>query len=128
MLPGEQQTPHVPPETQQGTMSFSPDDSQAYEEMVTARGRKRKLNPAEVFSLGPKKRPYVALAADSQVFLICLVRTRTDPLVHHGRHFGRTVRAFCRIQALIRQGLAITVQLELEDIAEDALTDEFVPL
>ncbi|KAH6885583.1 hypothetical protein BKA70DRAFT_1444974 [Coprinopsis sp. MPI-PUGE-AT-0042] len=70
--------------------------------------KKRKANDtAEIFSLGPKKRP-----------------ARTDPLVHHGRHFGRTVRAFCRIQALIREGLAIAVQLDLEDLPEEALTAE----
>ncbi|TFK17506.1 hypothetical protein FA15DRAFT_683513 [Coprinopsis marcescibilis] len=38
---------------------------------------------------------------------------KTDPLVHHGRHFGCTIRMFCRIQALLKQGLALTVQLEL---------------
>ncbi|KIM58805.1 hypothetical protein SCLCIDRAFT_27804 [Scleroderma citrinum Foug A] len=28
-----------------------------------------------------------------------------DPLVHHGRHFGRAVHAFCNIQTLITNGL-----------------------
>ncbi|KAH6912311.1 hypothetical protein BKA70DRAFT_1423020 [Coprinopsis sp. MPI-PUGE-AT-0042] len=70
--------------------------------------KKRKASDTmDVFLLGPKKRP-----------------TRTDPLVHHGRHFGRTVRAFCRIQALIRGGLAVAVQMELEDLPEEALTTE----
>ncbi|KAH6896197.1 hypothetical protein BKA70DRAFT_1116609, partial [Coprinopsis sp. MPI-PUGE-AT-0042] len=30
---------------------------------------------------------------------------RTDPLVHHGRHFGRTMHCFCRIYTLISEGL-----------------------
>ncbi|KAH6909378.1 hypothetical protein BKA70DRAFT_1371904 [Coprinopsis sp. MPI-PUGE-AT-0042] len=30
----------------------------------------------------------------------------TDPLVHHGRHFGRTIQAFCRVQTLIKNGLS----------------------
>jgi hypothetical protein len=29
----------------------------------------------------------------------------TDPLVHHGRHFGRTVHALCSLHALITSGL-----------------------
>lgn len=28
-----------------------------------------------------------------------------DPLVHHGRHFGRTVHALCNIKALLTNGL-----------------------
>ncbi|EDR01144.1 uncharacterized protein LACBIDRAFT_312466 [Laccaria bicolor S238N-H82] len=38
--------------------------------------------------LGPRKKPGV-----------------TDPLVHHGRHFGRTVHAFCNIRTLINNGI-----------------------
>ncbi|KAF6749078.1 hypothetical protein DFP72DRAFT_756639, partial [Ephemerocybe angulata] len=40
--------------------------------------------------LGPKKRP-----------------AHTDPLVHHGRHFGRSVFAFANIHALILLGLSM---------------------
>jgi hypothetical protein len=29
----------------------------------------------------------------------------TDPLVHHGRHFGRVCYAFCSIKVLITNGL-----------------------
>jgi hypothetical protein len=29
----------------------------------------------------------------------------TDPLVHHGRHFGRAVHTFCNVRALIVNGL-----------------------
>ncbi|KAH6904057.1 hypothetical protein BKA70DRAFT_1109709 [Coprinopsis sp. MPI-PUGE-AT-0042] len=58
--------------------------------------------------LGPRKRP-----------------CRTDPLVHHGRHFGRTVQAFCRVQTLIKNGMLrnfhINVTLEL---SEDSLPSQ----
>ncbi|KAH6867767.1 hypothetical protein BKA70DRAFT_1132631, partial [Coprinopsis sp. MPI-PUGE-AT-0042] len=50
-------------------------------------------------------------------------RARTDPLVHYGRHFGRTVRVFCCIHALIKQGLAIAIQIDVEETPEDALTE-----
>ncbi|RXW12519.1 hypothetical protein EST38_g13335 [Candolleomyces aberdarensis] len=33
--------------------------------------------------------------------------TKTDPLVHHGRHFGRTVHAFANIHSLILAGLSV---------------------
>ncbi|KAJ3529763.1 hypothetical protein NMY22_g8865 [Coprinellus aureogranulatus] len=47
---------------------------------------------------------------------------RTDPLVGHGRHFGRTIRTFCRVQTLISSGLATTMQLELDRISESDLS------
>ncbi|KAH6872118.1 hypothetical protein BKA70DRAFT_1379219 [Coprinopsis sp. MPI-PUGE-AT-0042] len=52
------------------------------------------------------------------------ISARTDPLVHYGRHFGRTVRAFCRIQTLIKLGLSIAVQLDLEEMEEESLPEE----
>ncbi|KAH6885164.1 hypothetical protein BKA70DRAFT_1377492 [Coprinopsis sp. MPI-PUGE-AT-0042] len=61
---------------------------------------------SEALKLGPRKRP-----------------CRTDPLVHHGRHFGRTIQAFCQVHLLLKQGLTRTIQLELGRIAEDDLTD-----
>ncbi|KAJ3531698.1 hypothetical protein NMY22_g8043 [Coprinellus aureogranulatus] len=41
-------------------------------------------------TLGPRKKPSLS----------------TDPLVHHGRHFGRTVYAFANVHALLVAGLA----------------------
>jgi len=37
----------------------------------------------------------------------------TDPLIHHGRHFGRTVHALCTISALINNGV-----LRMGELAE----------
>ncbi|TEB28677.1 hypothetical protein FA13DRAFT_1755807 [Coprinellus micaceus] len=47
---------------------------------------------------------------------------KTDPLVGHGRHFGRTIRTFCRIQTLITNGLGRTMQLELGRVTESDLS------
>ncbi|KIJ10332.1 hypothetical protein PAXINDRAFT_86244, partial [Paxillus involutus ATCC 200175] len=43
--------------------------------------------------------------------LLCL-RTIQDPLVHHGRHFGRAVHTFCNVQTLIVNGLAAMAEGE----------------
>ena len=34
-----------------------------------------------------------------------LASTTQDPLVHHGRHFGRVVHTFCNVQMLITNGI-----------------------
>jgi len=49
-----------------------------------------------------------------------------DPLIHHGRHFGRTVRAMCNMQALVVDG--ILCMGEDGEIAEETLTFQFVPI
>ncbi|KAG6912530.1 hypothetical protein DXG01_013962 [Tephrocybe rancida] len=35
-----------------------------------------------------------------------------DPLIHHGRHFGRTIHAFCRIHGIINNGIIIQDELD----------------
>ena len=54
----------------------------------------------------PEKRR-VSLFQAFKFLIISLLCTRTaqDPLVHHGRHFGRAVHAFCNVQTLIVNGL-----------------------
>ncbi|KAH6897576.1 hypothetical protein BKA70DRAFT_1116126 [Coprinopsis sp. MPI-PUGE-AT-0042] len=69
--------------------------------------RKRTHYAGDNFASGPRKRP-----------------ARTDPLVHHGRHFGRAVQAFCRVQALITQGLSVDVEIELGDIVREDLSPQ----
>ncbi|KJA29576.1 hypothetical protein HYPSUDRAFT_119569, partial [Hypholoma sublateritium FD-334 SS-4] len=44
----------------------------------------------------------------------------TDPLVHHGRHFGRTIHALCNLHALINNG--IIRMGERSEEPEDAFT------
>jgi len=46
----------------------------------------------------------------------------SDPLVHYGRHFGRTVHAMCNIQALITNGI---MQMAA-DAPEESLTSQYV--
>ncbi|EAU87300.2 hypothetical protein CC1G_12213 [Coprinopsis cinerea okayama7 len=58
------------------------------------------------FGLGPRKRA-----------------CRTDPLVHHGRHFGRTIQAFCRVQTLIKNGMTRSFEMQVEGITEADLSD-----
>jgi len=48
----------------------------------------------------------------------------SDPLIGHGRHFGRTVHALCNVRALLTNG---TVRLgEQADEPEEAFTAEYV--
>ena len=47
-----------------------------------------------------------------------------DPLVHHGRHFGRTVHVMCNIQALITNGI-LRMGDDI-DTPEESLTSECV--
>ncbi|KIJ59336.1 hypothetical protein HYDPIDRAFT_33275 [Hydnomerulius pinastri MD-312] len=44
--------------------------------------------------------------------------TTQDPLVHHGRHFGRAVHAFCNVQTLLTNGII----LMSKDTDDEALT------
>ncbi|KAF6760739.1 hypothetical protein DFP72DRAFT_988103 [Ephemerocybe angulata] len=52
-----------------------------------------------------------------------MARRRGDPLLHYGRHFGRTVRTFCRLQPLLRNGMGRTMQLELGRMVEEDLSE-----
>lgn len=47
-------------------------------------------------------------------------RTAQDPLVHHGRHFGRVAHAFCNVQALLMNGMILMG--EIEENGRDSLT------
>ena len=46
-------------------------------------------------------------------------------MVHHGRHFGRSVHAMCNVRALITNGLVRMAESEGE-VQEETLTFEFV--
>lgn len=54
---------------------------------------------------GSRKRPGALLQGPRKK------SSTTDPLVHHGRHFCRTVHALCNIQALLTNGILRTVEL-----------------
>lgn len=40
-----------------------------------------------------------------KIALMFILRCLTDPLVHHGRHFGRTVHAMCNFPTLLNNGI-----------------------
>ena len=40
------------------------------------------------------------------------IRCGTDPLVHHGKHFGHTVHTMCNISTLINNTLSHLVKME----------------
>ncbi|KIM88178.1 hypothetical protein PILCRDRAFT_51494, partial [Piloderma croceum F 1598] len=46
--------------------------------------------------------------------------SKSDPLVHHGRHFCRTIHAMCNIHALLTQSIIRAV----EQTADDDLSDD----
>jgi hypothetical protein len=45
------------------------------------------------------------LGTFSMALTIDILRRLSDPLIHYGRHFGRTVHALCSVKALITNGL-----------------------
>jgi hypothetical protein len=48
----------------------------------------------------------------------------SDPLIGHGRHFGRTVHALCNIQALLTNGILRLGEQAHEP--EETFTAEYV--
>lgn len=59
----------------------------------------------DALQLGPRKKPYdltCHFCFDSEILFH---RRSTDPLVHHGRHFGRAIHALCNVHALINNGI-----------------------
>jgi hypothetical protein len=61
----------------------------------------------------PKSRRRVASRSTKETVSVQLLltqlanvyRTVTDPLVHHGRHFGRAIHTFCNMKALLSNGM-----------------------
>jgi hypothetical protein len=84
----------------------------------TSFGRKRQ----RALQLAPRKKLY---AIPLRPVITHLLRRRTsrgtDPLVHYGRHFGRTVHALCNVNALLTNGM-----LRVGDQPDDTLTHEYV--
>ena len=56
--------------------------------------------------------------------MIWWIRCVSDPLVHHGQHFGWTVHALCSVYALLANGLLRDG--EWSDEPEDSFTAEYV--
>lgn len=90
-------------------------------------GRRQRENALQ---LGPRKKPCVIIS----LILSCTnwsFSCVTDPLVHHGRHFGRTIHALCSINALLTNGLLRMGELVDEPdesfTAEYGLSPTFIP-
>jgi hypothetical protein len=90
-------------------------DDPSASETSTGTGQKRRAS--STLQLGPRKKLFIILVnvLDDAKKLILLVRTTQDPLVHHGRHFGRAVHAFCNLQSLLMNGL-ITMGSDATDL------------
>lgn len=95
------------------------------EERSTASTGEKRQNALE---LGPRKKPYVVgdtlLCVYTHLTPFCTGSCTTDPLVHHGRHFCRTVHALCNVSALLTNGI---VRLT-EERPDEELTEEYVYL
>jgi len=77
--------------------------------------------------LGPRKKPCACLTILFIPLLLPLcTRCGTNPLIHHGRHFGRTVHALCSIGALLTNGLLRMG--EFADLVEAEFTQECVDI
>jgi hypothetical protein len=88
-------------------------------------GQKRRQG---ALRLGPRKKAFVLFSSVPWILYVqghsnYVGRCGTDPLVHHGRHFGRTVHALSSISALINNG--ILRMGELADQPEETFTSEY---
>jgi hypothetical protein len=93
-------------------------------ETTAARTEESRKRPGALI-LGPRKKPYVTFKCGYTIIsIISVTRSGTDPLVHHGRHFGRTVHALCSVQALVTNGLIHVDELAVRP--EAIFTDEYV--
>ena len=69
-----------------------------------------------------RKRQYLIWGSFHVIWLVELSCT-TDPLVHHGRHFGCTVHALCNVNSLLTNGLLREV--ELAESSDESFTAEY---
>ena len=64
---------------------------------------RRKMTPCN--SALERNRTSFRLLPETFSRVDCMPRCITDPLIHHGRHFGRTQHALCSIRLLLKNGL-----------------------
>lgn len=68
----------------------------------------------DALQLGPPKKVLVVTLFILFYYLFALQSCISDPLVHHGRHFGRTVHVLCNVNSIILNGL-----IRLGDLSEE---------
>lgn len=78
----------------------------------------------DALHLGPRKEAYVKYCVILSLTSLQNYSCTTDPLVHYGRHFGRTVHALCNIPALITN--SILREVERGDDPDDSFTAQLV--
>ena len=76
-------------------------------------GRRRLLQD-DALQLGPRKKPYAStIFPPRKIFRLAIhARCLSDPLIHHGRHFGRTQHALCSIRTLLKNGVFRRTELD----------------
>lgn len=67
--------------------------------------------------LGNDRKPLLISFINSDMVYPLFLRTAQDPLVHKGRHFGRTIFAFANVKSLIINGLNRLA----DDVPQDSL-------
>lgn len=77
-----------------------------------------------LFNLVPEKSRKLLSDWVFDNFEILCSSCSTDPLIHHGRHFGRTVHALCSVSALLNNG--ILRMGELADEPEESFTHDYL--
>lgn len=91
--------------------------SMSENECTCVAGQRRPHHEDDALQLGPRKKPFVPLSVQrclTSYLSLSLCSCLTDPLVHHGRHFGRTVHALCSIRTLLQNGVRRITQPETE--------------
>jgi hypothetical protein len=88
-------------------------------------GKSRVRGDRTALQLGPKKRPLETFSEYICHYMLTVrYRSTQDPLVHHGRHFGRTIHTFCDVHMLLLN--AIT-RLGESFSDEDQIAEEHLP-
>jgi hypothetical protein len=85
------------------------------------------ITPLDLGTGRSRKLPSIVFVTLSD-FFSCLsgIRHSSDPLVHHGRHFGRTVYAMCNVRSLIRNTLLRLEESDGGEVSEESLTSEYI--
>jgi hypothetical protein len=83
-------------------------------------GQKR----AGALRMGSRKKQCVLFTCLNFLNFECLFGScGTDPLVHHGRHFGRTVHALCTVSSLVNNGIIRMGELATQP--DKMMTEEY---
>jgi hypothetical protein len=76
------------------------------------------------WDLGRKCTLFSRTPLDIPYEIILVASCISDPLIGHGRHFGRTVHALCNIQVLLTNGILRLSEQGNEP--EESLTAEYI--